>query len=87
MNATFVLFYRSVVIDHGVASVELIMEEALQDIPPLVHDIQERLKGLSETVAIDGKPRSGLPNRRMLWDVLKPQASAVSILQSIVNKL
>ena len=34
-----------VVIDHGIASVELVMEEALQDIPPLVHDIQERLKG------------------------------------------
>ena len=33
------------VIDHGVAGIELIMEEALQDIPPLVHDIQERLKG------------------------------------------
>lgn len=66
------------VVDHGIAKVELIMEEALQDIPPLVHDIQERLKSLSETVAVDGKPRSGLPNRRMLWDVLKPQASAVS---------
>ena len=76
------LFYCSVVIDHGIASVELIMEEALQDIPPLVHDIQERLKGLSETVAIDGKPRSGLPNRRMLWDVLKPQASAVSMFDN-----
>lgn len=33
------------VIDHGIASIELVMEEALQDIPPLVHDIQERLKG------------------------------------------
>ena len=78
----YYLFYCSVVIDHGIASVELIMEEALQDIPPLVHDIQERLKGLSETVAIDGKPRSGLPNRRMLWDVLKPQASAVSMFDN-----
>lgn len=67
-------------IDHGIASVELIMEEALQDIPPLIHDIQERLKSLSETVAVDGKPRSGLPNRRMLWDILKPLASAVSYL-------
>ncbi len=56
------------------------MEEALQDIPPLIHDIQERLKSLSETVAVDGKPRSGLPNRRMLWDILKPLASAVSYL-------
>ncbi len=56
------------------------MEEALQDIPPLIHDIKERLKSLSETVAVDGKPRSGLPNRRMLWDILKPQASAVSCL-------
>ena len=55
------------------------MEEALQDIPPLVHDIQERLKGISESVAVDGKPRSGLPNRRLLWDRLKPQASAVRI--------
>lgn len=78
------------------------MEEALQDIPPLVHDIQERLRGkkivlvvqtqsllqvhfhtyshsgLSDTVAVDSKPRAGLPNRRLLWDVLKPKASAVS---------
>lgn len=66
------------VIDHGVSQIELTMEEALQDIPPLVHDIQERLKGISESVAVDGKPRSNLPNRRMLWDRLKPQASAVS---------
>lgn len=66
------------VIDHGVAQVELVMEEALQDIPPLVHNIQERLRGISESVAVDGKPRSGLPNRRLLWDRLKPQASAVS---------
>ena len=53
------------------------MEEALQDIPTLVHDIQERLKRLSESVAVDGKPRPGLPNRRLLWDILKPQASTV----------
>lgn len=53
------------------------MEDALQDIPPLVHDIQERLKGISESVAVDGKPRSHLPNRRLLWDRLKPLASAV----------
>ena len=33
--------------------------------------------GLSESVAIDGKPRPGLPNRRLLWDLLKPMASAV----------
>ena len=32
------------VIDHGIASVEVLMEEALQDIPPLVQDIQERLR-------------------------------------------
>lgn len=64
-------------IDHGVAEIEILMEDALQDVPPLVHDIQERLKGLSESVAVDGKPRSGLPNRRQLWDRLKPQASAV----------
>ena len=32
------------VIDHGIASVEMLMEEALQDIPPLVKDIQERLR-------------------------------------------
>ena len=70
--------YASTVIDHGIASVELVMEEALQDIPTLVHDIQERLKRLSESVAVDGKPRPGLPNRRLLWDVLKPQASTVS---------
>ena len=56
------------------------MEEALQDIPTLVHDIQERLKRLSESVAVDGKPRPGLPNRRLLWDILKPQASTVRSL-------
>jgi len=60
------------------------MEEALQDIPPLVYDIQERLKGISESVAVDGKPRSKLPNRRLLWDRLKPQASAVSF-NEVVN--
>ena len=70
--------FPSTVIDHGIASVELVMEEALQDIPTLVHDIQERLKRLSESVAVDGKPRPGLPNRRLLWDILKPQASTVS---------
>ena len=37
------------VIDHGVAGVEMIMEEALQDIPPLVKDIQERLRCMSLT--------------------------------------
>ena len=35
----------SSVIDYGIASIELVMEDALQDIPPLVYDIQERLKG------------------------------------------
>ena len=33
---------------------------------------------LSETITVDGKLRPGLPPRRMLWDILKPQASAVS---------
>jgi hypothetical protein len=66
------------VIDHGIAQVEIMMEDALQDVPPLMHDIQERLKGISESVAVDGKPRTGLPGRRQLWDRLKPQASAVS---------
>ena len=61
------------------------MEEALQDIPPLIHDIQERLKGISESVAVDGKPRSKLPNRRLLWDRLKPQASAVSFRAANVS--
>ena len=69
------MLFRS--IDHGIASVELVMEEALQDIPTIVFDIQERLKMLSESVAVDGKPRPGLPNRRLLWDKLKPQASTV----------
>ena len=32
------------VIDHGIASVEMMMEEALQDVPSLVKDIQERLR-------------------------------------------
>lgn len=71
------MVFQLSVIDHGIAEVELTMEDALQDIPPLVGDIQERLKGISESVAVDGKPRSGLPNRRLLWDRLKPQASAV----------
>ena len=70
----------SLVIDHGIASVELVMEEALQDIPTIVYDIQERLKRLSQSVAVDGKPRPGLPNRRLLWDVLKPQASTVRLM-------
>lgn len=74
-------------IDHGIASVELVMEEAVQDIPPLVHDIQARLKGLSESVAVDGKPRTGLPTRRMLWDTLKPQASAVSVVHVCKNEI
>ena len=74
------------VIDHGIASVELVMEEALQDIPTLVQDIQERLKRLSESVAVDGKPRPGLPNRRLLWDILKPQASTVSQLLLFIKQ-
>lgn len=32
------------------------------------------------TVAIDGIPKSDLPPRRMLWDLLKPQAAQVSII-------
>ena len=32
------------VIDHGIASVEMLMEEALQDVPLLMQDIQERLR-------------------------------------------
>ena len=81
------LFTHALVIDHGISSVELVMEEAVQDIPPLAHDIQERLKGLSESVAVDGKPRPGLPTRRMLWDTLKPQASAVRDVHVCVTKL
>ena len=38
------LFFSPVVIDHGFASVEMLMEEALQDVPSLVKDIQERLR-------------------------------------------
>lgn len=32
------------------------------------------------TVAIDGVPKSELPTRRMLWDILKPQAAQVAII-------
>ena len=32
------------VIDHGTANVELMMNEALQDVPTMVFDIQEKLK-------------------------------------------
>ena len=38
------LFFFPAVIDHGFASVEMLMEEALQDVPSLVKDIQERLR-------------------------------------------
>ena len=31
------------------------------------------------TVAINGVPKSDLPPRRMLWDILKPQAAQVVI--------
>ena len=79
---SLIFIYDDTVIDHGIASVELVMEEALQDIPTIVFDVQERLKKLSESVAVDGKPRLGLPNRRLLWDILKPQASTVSSLLS-----
>ena len=79
---SLIFIYGDTVIDHGIASVELVMEEALQDIPTIVFDVQERLKKLSESVAVDGKPRLGLPNRRLLWDILKPQASTVSSLLS-----
>ena len=33
-----------IVIDHGVSNVEITLEEGLQDIPPLVGEIQERLQ-------------------------------------------
>jgi len=32
------------------------------------------------TVAIDGVTKSELPPRRMLWDLLKPQAAQVTII-------
>ena len=32
------------VIDHGVSNIEITLEEGLQDIPPLVGEIQERLQ-------------------------------------------
>ena len=32
------------VVDHGTANVEITMDEALQDFPPLVRDIKERLR-------------------------------------------
>lgn len=31
--------------DHGIARLEGVLEEALQDLPSLVHEIQERLRG------------------------------------------
>ena len=37
------------VIDHGIASVEMMMEEALQDVPSLVKDIQERLRRMEHS--------------------------------------
>ena len=40
------------VIDHGMASVELLLDEALQDIPPLVKDIQERLRRTSQQTTV-----------------------------------
>jgi hypothetical protein len=62
--------------DHGIAQLEGVLEEALQDLPSLVHEIQERLRVLSDSVANEnGKPKPGLPPRRMLWDQLKPQAA------------
>ena len=36
-------------IDHGIASVEMMMEEALQDVPSLVKDIQERLRRMEHS--------------------------------------
>ena len=32
------------VVDHGTANVEIAMEEALQEFPPLIHDIKEKLR-------------------------------------------
>lgn len=38
--------------DHGIARLEGVLEEALQDLPSLVHEIQERLRSeLYSTVA------------------------------------
>ena len=39
-----ILCYSHLVIDHGVSNIEITLEEGLQDIPPLVGEIQERLQ-------------------------------------------
>lgn len=44
--------WLATVIDHGIASVEVMMEEALQDIPSLVKDIQERLRRMEHLYSI-----------------------------------
>ena len=41
----FTLPFQLPVSDHGIARLEGILEEALQDLPSLVHEIQERLRG------------------------------------------
>lgn len=40
----FLIYISHIVIDHGVSNVEITLEEGLQDIPPLVGEIQERLQ-------------------------------------------
>lgn len=42
INSLHSIFHA--VIDHGVSNVEITLEEGLQDIPPLVGEIQERLQ-------------------------------------------
>lgn len=36
--------HTHIVIDHGMSNIEITLEEGLQDIPPLVGEIQERLQ-------------------------------------------
>lgn len=44
MNTLNSKFPLQIVIDHGVSNIEITLEEGLQDIPPLVGEIQERLQ-------------------------------------------
>ena len=44
----------------------------------LYHDYYGVTIAMVSTVAIDGVPKSELPPRRMLWDILKPQAAQVT---------
>ena len=41
---SFILSHICTVTDHGVSNIEITLEEGLQDIPPLVGEIQERLQ-------------------------------------------